>query len=221
MLTNHFGTSLFLLISWLSFNYLPLVSGRVLVRPSVSTLLPYNTDSTSNQYAPQLLDRSLHQPTTTNVTSSDQIYNDLLSFLSSKRLQRRAGKHPAPATDSEFAASAAKGCSMLYMIAANAGDALTRLKTNPSLKGLTSSQSQWDNAGALKTYGWAELKDTVNWAYMGVNDVMKDLGIDTASKDNVNIQLLQENAVTVDGTSYAVSEVPYADQICSPIDADH
>lgn len=221
MLTNHLGSVLFLLISWLSFNYLPLVSGRVLVRPSVSTLLPYNTDSTSNQYAPQLLDRRFHQPTTTNVTTSDQIYDDLLSFLSSKRLQRRAGKQPAPATDAEFATSTAKGCSMLYMIAANADDALTRLKTNPKLSGLTYSQSQWDNAGALKTYGWVEKKDTVNWAYFGVNDVMKDLGIDPMSKDNVNVQLVQETAVTVDGTSYVVSEVQHADSLCGVIDTDH
>ena len=70
MLTRNLEPSLFLLISWLSFNYLPLVSGRVLVRPSASTLLPYNKDSTSNQYAPQLLDRSFHQPRTTNVTTS-------------------------------------------------------------------------------------------------------------------------------------------------------
>lgn len=214
MLTNHVGPSLFLLISCLGFNYLQMASGRVLVRPSVSTLLPYNTDFSSTQYAPKLLDRNDHHPTTTNATASNQIYNDLLSFLSSKRLQRRAGKQPAPATDAELAASAAKGCSMLYMMAANADDALTRLKTNPSLAGLTSSQSRWDNDGALKQYGWAEIKDTVNWAYMGVNDVMKELGVDTASSDNVNVQLLQENAVMVDGKSYVVSEELCADSLC-------
>ena len=208
MLTNHIRTSWFLLIFYLGSNLLPLVSGRVLNRPSVSTLLPFNTESTSSQYAPQLLDHSYHQPRTTNGTTTDQIYNDLVSFLSSKRLQRRAGKQPDPATDSQFAASAAKGCSMLYMIAASADDALTRLKTNPKLTGLTSSQSRWDNAGALSTYGWVEKKDPVNWPYMGVNDVMKDLGIDTGSKDNVTVQLLQENAVTVEGTRYVVSEVP-------------
>lgn len=214
MFTNLVRPSLFLLISCLGFSCLHMVSGRVLVRPSVGTLLPYNADFTGNQYAPQLPDRNDHQPITTNATASDRIYNDLLSFLSSKRLQRRAGKQPAPATDAELAASAAKGCSMLYMMAANADDALTRLKTNPSLAGLTSSQSRWDNAGALKQYGWAEIKDTVNWAYMGVNDVMKELGIDTASSDNVNVQLLQENAVTVDGKSYVVSEMPFADRLC-------
>jgi len=99
---------------------------------------------------------------------------------------------------------------MLYMIAANADDALTRLKTNPKLTGLTSSQSRWDNAGALSTYGWTELKNTVNWAYMGINDAMKELAIDPASKDNLNIQLLQESEVTVDGTSYVVSEASCA-----------
>lgn len=198
-----------------------MASGRVLGRPSVSTLLPYDTDFTNNQYAPKLLDRNDHQPITTNTTASDQIYNDLLSFLASKRLQRRAGKQPAPATDAELAASAAKGCSMLYMMAANADDALTRLKTNPSLAGLTSSQSRWDNAGALKQYGWAEIKDTVNWAYMGVNDVMKELGVDTASSDNVNVQLLQENAVTVDGKSYVVSEEPCGDSRYVVGNTDH
>ena len=221
MLTNHIGTSLFLLIFCLHLNFLSLVSGRVLSRPSVSTLLPYDTDSISNRYAPQLLDRSHPQPTTTNVTTSDQIYNDLITFLSSKRLQRRAGKQPAPATDAELAASAAKGCSMLYMIAANADDALTRLKTNPKLTGLTSSQSRWDNAGALKQYGWVEKQDPVNWPYMGVNDVMKELGIDTMSKDNVNVQLMQETAVTVDGISYVVSEVPFADSLCDLGNANH
>jgi hypothetical protein len=217
MSTNHVKPSLFLLMFCLGFSCMHMASSRVLVRPSVSTLLPYNTDFTGNQYAPKLLDRNDHQPITTNATASDQIYNDLLSFLSSKRLQRRAGKQPAPTTDAELAASAAKGCSMLYMMAANADDALTRLKTNPSLAGLTSSQSRWDNAGALKRYGWAETKDTVNWAYMGVNDVMKELGIDTASQDNVNVQLLQENAVTIDRKSYVVSEVSCADRLCSVI----
>lgn len=103
---------------------------------------------------------------------------------------------------------------MLYMIAANADDALTRLKTNPKLTGLTSSQSRWDNAGALKQYGWVEKQDPVNWAYMGVNDVMKELEIDTMSKNNVNVQLVQETAVTVDGTSYVVSEVQFEDSLC-------
>ena len=206
MLTNHIGPSLVLLISWLSFDHLSMVSGRVLVKPSVSTLLPYNTDFASNQYAPKLLDRSDHQPITKNSTTTNQIYDGILSFLSSKRLHRRAGKQPPPATDAELAVSAAKGCSMLYMLAANADDALTRLKANPSLAGLTSSQSKWNNAGALKQYGWTEKKDPVNWAYMGVNDVMKDLGIDTASKDNQNVQLVQDTAMTVDGVSYVVSE---------------
>ena len=213
MLTNHYTSGLFLLLLYLGLSCLPLVSSRVLVRPSVSTLLPYNTDFTSSQYAPKVFERNHHQPITTNATTSDQIYNDLLSFLSSKRLQRRAGKQPPPATDAELTSSAAKGCSMLYMLAANADDALTRLKTNPSLAGLASSQSRWDNAGALKQYGWTEKKDSVNWAYMGVNDVMKDLGIDTTSKDNHNIQVIQDTAVTVDGTSYVVSEVTCVDQL--------
>lgn len=43
---------------------------------------------------------------------------------------------------------------------------------------------------------------------MGVNNVMEELGIDIASGDNLNVQLLQETAVTVDGTSYVVSKVP-------------
>ena len=47
MLTNHVGTSLFLLIFCLYLDCPSLVSGRVLSRPSVSTLLPFNTDSTN------------------------------------------------------------------------------------------------------------------------------------------------------------------------------
>ena len=93
---------------------------------------------------------------------------------------------------------------MLYMLAANAEDALTRMKTNPKLLSLTSSQSKWYNAGALKQYGWTETKNAVNWAYMGINDVMKDLGIDTASKANSNVQLVQDTAVEVDRTKFVV-----------------
>lgn len=208
MLINHTAASLSLLLLCLTTGHLPLVSSRVLVRPSVSTLIPYNTDPTTDQYAPQLLDRSEEQPVPANVSSSsDQIYNDLLSFLATKRLQRRVGRQPAAATDADFATSAAKGCSMLYMLAASADDALTRLKINPNLAGYTSSQSKWDNAGALKQYGWTESKFPMNWAYMGVNDVMKDIGVDTASKDNQNIRLLQDTAVTVDGKDYVVSEI--------------
>lgn len=91
---------------------------------------------------------------------------------------------------------------MLYMLAANAEDALTRMKTNPKLLSLTSSQSRWDNAGALKQYGWTETKNAVNWAYMGINDVMKDLGIDASSKANSNVQ---DTAVEVDGAKFVVS----------------
>jgi hypothetical protein len=205
MLANRARPSLFLLILYLGIGCFSLAYGRVLVRPSVSTLVPYNTNPTTDQYAPQLFDRS-EQLDTSNVSSTDQVYNDLLSFLSSKRLQRRSGKQPAAATDTELSASAAKGCSMLYMLAANADDALTRLKTNPSLAKLGSSQSTWDNAGALKTYGWTEKKDQANWPYMGINDVMDDLKI-KRDKATVNIQLLQDIAVTADGKSYVVSEV--------------
>jgi len=94
---------------------------------------------------------------------------------------------------------------MLYMLAASADDALTRMKTNSKLLSLTASQSKWDNAGALKQYGWTETKKPVNWAYMGVNDVMKDLGIDTANKANSNIQLVQDKAVEIDGKEFVVS----------------
>lgn len=90
------------------------------------------------------------------------------------------------------------------MLAANADDALTRMKTNPKLLSLTTSQSKWDNAGALKQYGWTETKNAVNWAYMGVNDVMKDLKIDTTSKANSNVQLVQDQAVEVDGKKFVV-----------------
>lgn len=80
---------------------------------------------------------------------------------------------------------------MLYMLADNAEDALTRMKTNPKLLSLATSQSSWDNASALKQYGWTETKNSANWAYIGVNDVMQELWINTASKSNSNVQLVQ------------------------------
>ena len=58
----------------------------------------------------------------------------------------------------------------------------------------------------LTSSGFSEKKDSVNWPYMGINDVMKELDIDTTSKDNMNIQLMQDTAVTVDGKDYVVSE---------------
>ena len=94
---------------------------------------------------------------------------------------------------------------MLYMLAANGDDALTRMKTNPKLLSLVSSQSKWDNTGTLEQYGWTEEQNDVNWAHMGVNDVMKDLGIDTASKANSNVELVQDQAVEADGTKFVVS----------------
>jgi hypothetical protein len=207
MLANHARPSLFLLILYLRIGCLSLAYGRVLIRPSVSTLIPYNTGPTIDRYARELLYRS-EQPDTANVTSSDHIYNDLSSFLTTKRLQRRgrAIKQPAPASDTVLSDSAAKGCNMLYMLATDEDDALTRLKTNPSLADLEDSQSEWDNAGALKKYGWTEKKGPVNWGYMGISDVLKELEI-AQTQENVNIQLLQDTPVTVDGKSYVVSGV--------------
>lgn len=217
MILNRMGLSLILLFSTIS--SLLLVSSRVLVRPSVSTLIPYNTDLINDQLTGELLDHSDDPPVSTNVTTSDQVYDDLLFFLSKKRLQRRAGKQPAVATDDEFSASAAKGCSMLYMLAANADDALTRLKTNPKLAEYKSSQSSWDNAGALKTYGWSDKKDNANWAYMGINEAIKDLGI-PQNDDTSNFVMVQDKAVTVDGKSYVVSERPRTDSLPSLINAN-
>lgn len=206
MLFKHTRPSLIFLLCLIT-SYLSLVYSRVLVRPSVTTLLPYNTDLSNDQNAVELLDRNDEPSVSTNVTTSDQTYDDLLSFLTKKRLHRRAGKQPAVATDDEFTASAAKGCSMLYMLAANADDALTRLKTNPKLSGYKSSQSQWDNAGALKGYGWSDKKDGANWAYMGINDAMKDLGI-PQNDDTSNFVMVQDKTVTVDGKNYVVNESP-------------
>jgi hypothetical protein len=177
----------------------------VLVRPATTALVRYNDAFPDEEQATNLFDRDLKSQTNTNNTSFDQETDDILSYITSQHLHRRAGKRPPAATDSQFTASAAKGCSMLYMLAANAEDALTRMKTNPKLLSLTSSQSKWDNTGALKQYGWTETKNGANWAYMGVNDVMQDLGIDTASKSNSNVQLVQDTAVEVDGTKFVVS----------------
>jgi hypothetical protein len=218
MLTTPTRPSLILLILYLGIGCFSLVNGRVLVRPSVSTLTPYDTDSTTTQYAPRLLDRS-DQFDTANLSSSDQVSHDLFTFLSSKRLQRRAPKQPAPASDTALSDSAAKGCSMLYMLAADEDDALTRLKTNPSLADPEDSQSEWDNAGALKQYGWTEKKGPVNWGYMGISDVLKELEI-MQTQDNVNIQLLQDTAVTVDGKSYVVSGVACSERLRFPVNSN-
>lgn len=193
-------------IAYLIAIWIPLVCSRALLRSSVSTILANDAVLDSGQYAHKLLAQNEYQAVSSNVNASDQIYHDVLSFLSTQRLHRRAGKQPAPATNDILATSAAKGCNLLYMLAANADDALTRLKANnPGLTGLSSSQSAWDNAGALKQYGWTEKKDSVNWPYMGINDVMKELDIDTTSKDNMNIQLVQDTAVTVHGKDFVVS----------------
>jgi hypothetical protein len=195
--------AMFLLFIFFSIIGLSPTHGRVLVHPSTTTLDRYNNDFSSELQAYSPLDRHSGSQIKSNATILDHDA-DISSYIATKRLHRRARKQPAPATDSQFTASAAKGCSMLYMLAANAEDALTRMKTNPKLLSLSSSQSKWDNAGALKQYGWTETKNAVNWAYMGINDVMEDLGIDTASKANTNVQLVQDQAVEVDGTKFVV-----------------
>lgn len=204
---HHTGRKTFLFVACLVSGWLPSVCSRALVRSSLGSVAPSDAFFNGKQYAHDFRSRGDHELVSTNVNTTDTIYNDVLSFFSTKRVHRRAGKQPPPATDDEFTSSAAKGCSMLYMLAANADDALARLKANnPSLTSLSSSQSPWDNAGALKQYGWTDKKDSVNWAYMGINEVMKELAIDTTSDDNKNIQLIQDTAVTVDGKSYVVSE---------------
>lgn len=205
MVSTNSSRSLLLLLLILSVSHLLPVDGRVLIRPSVSTLLPYNTELQYGNEAHKPFRRDSHPLVDTNYSAPHQENDNILPFIHSRHHHRRTGKQPAPATDIELASSAAKGCSMLYMLAASADDVLTRLKTNPKLIGLTSSQSKWDNAGALKQYGWTETKDPVNWGYMGVNKVMQDIGVDTASKDNVNVQLVQDTAVEVDGKTFVVS----------------
>lgn len=195
----------FLLFIFLSISYLVPTHGRVLVRPFTNTPARSNDEFSRGVQTYSLLDTDSKSQIDSNITSLDHVIDDISSYIASKRLHRRAGKQPQPATDSQLTASTTKGCSMLYVLAANAEDALTRMKTNPKLLSLTSSQSKWDNAGALKQYGWTEKKNDVNWAYMGVNDVMKDLEIDTASKANSNVQLVQDQAVEVDGTKFVVS----------------
>lgn len=190
---------LFLVNIWL----VPSALGRVLFRPSNGVSDSFTTDEGTGILLKQHSE-PLHLR---NVTGLHLPEDNVFPILTPNRIFRRAPKQPPPATDDELASSAAKGCSMLYMLAANADDALTRMKTNPKLKTLQSSQSTWTNAGALKQYGWTEKKDQVNWAYMGVNDVMEELAIDTASKDNQNVQLLQDTVVEVDGTKFVVSRV--------------
>lgn len=206
MFFHQMGRKMSLFVAYLVLGCLPSAYSRALVRPSANSIVPNDAVFNDQQYAPELRPRNDPEAVSANVNASDTIYNDALSFLSTKRVYRRAGKQPPPASADEFASSAAKGCSMLYMLAANADDALARLKANnPSLTSLSSSQSSWDNARALSQYGWSEKKDSVNWAYMGIKEAMQELEIDTTSQDNNNVQLIQDTAVTVDGKSYVVS----------------
>lgn len=181
----------------------PPTFSRVLFRPSDGVSIRDTESLSSDSRANNIFVKPPRSQTTAN--NSNLPAEHAFPIFTLNNLFRRAGKQPPPATDAELASSAAKGCSLLYMLAANADDALTRMKTNPKLSKLQSSQSKWDNAGALKQYGWTEKKDPVNWAFMGVNDVMKELGGDTASKENVNVQLMQETAVEVDGEKFVVS----------------
>lgn len=183
------------------------VSGRVLLRPSNSAAIRGITDTTINTNT--IFKNDSEYLAHTNTSKRHSSTDDLFPVFAPNHLYGRAGKQPSAATDAELGESAAKGCSMLYMLAANADDALTRMKLNPKLKTLQSSQSKWDDAGALKQYGWTEKKDPVNWALMEVNDVMKDLEIDTDSKDNMNIRLMQDTEVEVDGTKFAVGQLPF------------
>ena len=130
--------------------------------------------------------------------------------ISPQRRQANKIRQPPPASADDFAKAVAKGCNLLYMIRASPSDALTRMQQNPALKSLHDSQSPWTNAGALATYGWTVIKNNVNWAYMGIKEVTDELKIDTTdSKANLNVQLLQNKAVTVEGKAYAISGGTY------------
>lgn len=182
-----------------------MVLSRALSRSLNDFINPEGTSGPRYNHSFHLRDKTPESPAETNVTYQTSREDSRVPFVIPHRLHRRALMEPAPATDSESAASATKGCSMLYMLAANAEDALTRLKTNPKLSKLSTSQSQWDKAGDLKQFGWTEKEDPVNWAYLGVDDVMRDLSIDTASRDNVNGRLTQDTAVEAEGMKFVVS----------------
>lgn len=154
-----FGHGMFLLLLFLGISYLSTTHGRVLVRPSTTALSRYNDEFSGDVQTYDLLDTDSKSQIDTNVTSLDHGIDDISSYITSKRLHRRAGKQPPPATDSQFTASAAKGCSMLYMLAASGEDALTRMKTNPKLLSLVSSQSKWEQyrgVGAVRLDGETE-----------------------------------------------------------------
>ncbi|KAK6434860.1 hypothetical protein LTR95_008958 [Oleoguttula sp. CCFEE 5521] len=122
---------------------------------------------------------------------------------------RQAGlKQPVALTASELTAQASKGCNLLYMMAASAEDALTRMQRNPASKDLKSSQSTWTNAGALKDNGWSDKKPgmtAANWAYAGIQKTVDQLGFKRTDPENLNILLTQDQPVA----GYAVSKGTY------------
>ncbi|OQO14140.1 hypothetical protein B0A48_01016 [Cryoendolithus antarcticus] len=121
---------------------------------------------------------------------------------------RQAGlKQPSPIQDSELKALASKGCNLLYMMAASKENALTRMQRNPKSQSLLSSESTWTNAVTLKDNGWRETNDKMeNWAYAGINEVLKDLKVDpTDSTNNRNIQLVQDQP----SKDFAISKGTY------------
>lgn len=199
-----------------------MVLGRALWR-SLDDVL--NSEGTSTPgYKHTFHPRDKASPIEVNTSYKSPPEDFSIPFKIPRHLHRRALVQPAPATDSEFDASAAKGCSMLYMLAANVEDALTRMKTNPKLSKLSTSQSQWDKDEDLKQFGWAKNEVPVDWAYLGVDDVMRDLSIDTASNAGVNVRLVQDIAVEVEGMKFVVS-VPASPSCLSLIvslhDADY
>lgn len=188
---------------------LGLVSVHSLVHVKSATAEALEVVQPPDQPAPPLVFDPKHQvAAAVNTTWSRSANPDAEASLRTRQANKI--RQPPSATPSSFFKAVAKGCSLLYLIRASPSDALTRMQQNPALNSLRDLQSPWTNAGALATYGWTEIKSNVNWAYMGIREVTDELHIDTTdSKANVNVQLLQNKAVTVEGKAYAISGGTY------------
>lgn len=118
----------------------PSALGRVLFRPSNGVSDPFTTDEGTGILLKQHSE-PLHLR---NVTGLHLPEDNVFPILTPNRIFRRAPKQPPPATDDELASSAAKGCSMLYMLAANADDALTRIEDESETKDLAELAEHMD-----------------------------------------------------------------------------
>jgi hypothetical protein len=70
-----------MILIFLGLNYLSPTHGRVLVRPSIPTLDRYSNEFPGEVQTYNLLDRNSNSQTDTNITSLDQSFDDISSYI--------------------------------------------------------------------------------------------------------------------------------------------